>query len=131
MKARRARHMVPVGLAIGGQLHHGIMAMERGKGLTIVGEVDADEARPLDAAGHGAIEIGDLVALGLSAAMTTGPSPRSQEPVPPVTATFMRGPSDVVAVADEMLRPVGERVEIGVERGSIEVARPQHRQRRR
>src|SRR5690349_2722827 len=50
------------------------------------------------------------------AAMTTGPSPRSHDPVPPVTATFM-----LVPIARVFHRSIDEVREVGVERRSIEV----------
>src|SRR4051812_39189756 len=52
----------------------------------------------------------------LSAAMTTGPMPRSHEPVPPVTATFI-----LIPVARVLHRPIDKIREVRVERRSIQV----------
>src|SRR5688572_25439770 len=59
-----------------------------------------------------------------SALMTTGPTPRSHDPVPPVTATFMgNSASDFVAVGRVVDRPIDEIIEIGGEGRAVEVTR--------
>ena len=40
--------MVPVGLAIGSKLDDRVVAVQRGEGLAVVGEIDADEAWDID-----------------------------------------------------------------------------------